>query len=63
MAFALAWLKLTVALAPMLKLCQLIAAFCEDWSIFRVLPTWRIVAPPAVTKALTGKAFRSKACA
>ena len=63
MALALVWLKLTVALAPMLKLCQLIAAFCEDWSIFKVLLTWRIEALPAVTKAPTGNAFGSKAWA
>ena len=42
--------KRTVSLAPMLKLCQLIAAFCVDWlMVVDPAPVLMLAAPPATT--------------
>src|SRR5450830_33691 len=53
----LGWTKLTVSLAPILKLFQLTARFWVDWLTFKVLPAWPMVAWPAVTWPPVGSAL------
>src|ERR1035437_60249 len=53
----LGWLNRTDSPAAMLKLCQLIAAFCVDW-LMSVLPApVLMLAPPAATTPPAGSAY------
>ena len=61
-ALALGWMKLTVAAAPILKLCQLRATRWLACCTVSTLAVWLMAALPATTLPPVGRALLSRAC-
>jgi hypothetical protein len=57
----LGWTKATPSPAPMLKLCQLMAAFWLDWLMVRAPGPEPMLAAPAVTWPPVGRAWAPEA--